>query len=281
VEVEIHANIETASTCNAACGFCPYIVTARERSGKTMAMDLYTKIIDEIATIPAITALNLMGLNEPLLDRRLESLIAYAKAAKPSLRIVIYTNGLLLTPARHASLREAGLDRLIVSLNAVRADQHQAIMGMKGKFDIICANIDNARQYPTPALEVHAVYTSDTFTEADAMQFYARWGNKHEGGHGLVCRDSNWAGAVEIPAKAASLVFTNLWCFRATHTIYITYDGTMTACCLDPFGKLAFGNLQTQTIREIYNSERYVAFRLAHAENRADEYDMCKTCTRV
>jgi hypothetical protein len=249
-----------------------------------MPTELFHKIADEIVTIPQITAINLMGLNEPLLDSRIEEFTRYLVDLRPKLRVGIYTNGLLLTPLRHDSLVSAGLHSIIVSLNAVRPEQHEQIMRMKGKFDTICANIDYARngQCRAPHFEVHAVYTSDTFTQYDVALFYERWGSKPDGaGIGLVCTAGNFGGMLEVSPSATGIRLGNTWCFRATNTIYITCDGLVTTCCMDPFGRQVFGDLKTQTIRESYNSEPYVKFREAHVNDRADEFEICANCTRI
>lgn len=276
---ELDVQIETISTCNARCSFCPYITEAKERSGREMTRELFHKIVDEIATIPSITSIKLHGLCEPLLDRRLEEFVAYTKD-KTQTAVGIYTNGLLLTPERYDSLRAAGLDSIVISLNAVRAEQHEAIMGMKGKFDAVCANADYAISQNSRT-QIHAVFTTDTFTERDMDLFYQRWGDARKTGNGLVIRAANWSGDIEIPRKSMGVIFGNMGCHRATSHIYITHDGTVTTCCLDPFGKQTFGNLQTQTLRDVYNGEAYVSFRVAHAQNRADQYETCRGCTRI
>jgi MoaA/NifB/PqqE/SkfB family radical SAM enzyme len=243
-----------------------------------MSESLYHKIIDETQMIPLITTIHMMGMNEPLLDRRLEEFIRYAKDKRPDIKIGIYTNGLLLTPDRHDSLRAAGLDEIVVSLNAVNAEQHEATMGMKGKFDKVVSNVEYAVQQPH-TLWVHAVHDGKRFDKASIQAFYARWGDKRTGGHGLVIQEGNWAGDIDAPA--AGIVLSNLACHRALYQIYVTFDGKITTCCFDPLGRQIFGDLNIQTIREVYSSKPYLQFRKAHAENRADEYNICKGCTRI
>jgi hypothetical protein len=282
VKAQIHLNIETASTCNARCHFCPYSTEGRLRPAKKMSEDLFHKIIDEVATIPLITGINLQGLNEPLLDKRLEDFIRYIGDTAPNVAVGLYTNGVLLTPERYRSLKAAGLSRLIVSLNAVNQEQHEKIMGIPGAFEKVCAHIEYAMEHPPHTLQVHAVYTSDTFSREDCLKFYERWGDWSEGlGIGVVCRDGNWGGSMYVPPRATGIVVGNQWCFRATNTIYITCEGLITTCCMDPFGKQVFGDVNTQTIREIYNGDKYTKFREDHANDRADNYDICRGCARV
>lgn len=52
---------------------------------------------------------------EPLLDSRLEYLIAYSKNKLPLSNIELFTNGLLLTVERYLSLKAAGVGRFVIS----------------------------------------------------------------------------------------------------------------------------------------------------------------------
>lgn len=272
----IRMQVENSSVCNAKCTFCPYPTSGLPKA--IMDMDLFRKIVDETVDIPHFTEFNIVGLGEPTLDRFLVDRVWYVHQKLPTIRIVIFSNGVALTNKLFDSLKEAGLSTLIVSLNAVRAEQHEKIMGLKGKFEQVCANIDYAianREHVE--VEVHAVCSEPDFPLSDGPAFYSRWGHRAHTGYGQLVGEMNWAGDNRTIAPFKP----NEGCIRALGGVYIRQDGVLTACCFDPTGRLPFGNVKTQTIREIYNSEKYLKFREAHNENRADEYEICKGCTRV
>jgi hypothetical protein len=271
----IDLQIETSTTCNAKCHFCPYPVYAPWRAGKTMPMDLFRRIIDEATDIPQIDNVVLNGLNEPLLDRFLTERYAYIHS-KGRFKEALYTNAVYLTPKRLDELRAAGLTFLVISLNAVDAAQHERIMGLKDKFDIVCANAEYAIASGVD-VEVHAVSNGDQFTAADSAAFIKRWGMKRYGGHGKVIVELNWAGE----NRTVRSFTPNECCVRAIAQINVLCDGRVTTCCADMLGTQVFGNLTTQTIREVYNSEAYTLFRGAHAVDNADKYQICKVCTRA
>jgi radical SAM protein with 4Fe4S-binding SPASM domain len=272
----IQLQLENTSTCNAKCNFCVY--PAAERWGGQMSMGLYKKILDEAAGIPQITHLCITGLGEPTLDRFLAERIRYAKAKKPSLKIDFFTNGVHLTPATFRAVRDAGVTSVQVSLNAVTQEQHERIMGLKGKFDQVCKNIDYAiANCGTCRVEARAVVNWDDFTEEDGFTFYERWGVRDDGGHGQLITEGNWAGDNRTHRKFKP----NESCYRALGQIYVTFDGKVTTCCFDPTGKHVWGDLSQQTIKEVYNTPAYVAFREAHSMDQADKYEICKGCTRI
>jgi len=271
----IEIQIETTTTCNARCHFCIY-KDHPERWGKSMSMELWKKIMDEVGTIDLIFALKPIGLNEPLLDRQMEERLRYARDKVEF--IYLFTNGLLATPERCKSLKEAGLDTMIFSLNANNAEQHEKIMGMKGKYDLVCNNIQAAQDAGLD-VEVHTVWNNDQFTSLDAFEFYQKWGSVPTGGIGLVVREGNWGGELGRTVRKWK---PNEHCYRATTQINVLWNGIVSTCCTDllPRG-LVFGDLNTQTIREVYNGEKYVQFREDHFNDRADRYDICKGCTRI
>ncbi len=274
---KLELQLETTSTCNAACHFCPY--TDLGRHGGLMKRELFEGIIDEAITIPSIHRYVLHGLGEPLLDPYLVLRVKYIRQRDPRSTIEIYTNGVYLTPDKFDALKKAGVTSIIISLNAVRQDQHTLIMGLIGKFDSVCKNIDYAiANKDRVAIQVHAVSNGDQFTEEDAFTFYYRWGYSTHEGYGICIRETNWAGDNRTTHQNWK---PNEACGRALEQIYVMYDGRVSTCCLDPSGKQIFGDLSKQTIREVYNSEKYLKFREAHACDKADEYSICANCTRT
>lgn len=272
----IQLQVENTSTCNAKCHFCVY--PAAERWGGLMSMELFKKVIDEATDIEAISQLCITGLGEPTLDPHLVERIRYARSKKPQMFIDFFTNGVYLTPKRFEEVRDAGVSSVQISLNAVRPDQHEAIMGLRDKFATVCANIDYAiANSGNCRVEVRAVVNWDSFTQDDGHEFYRRWGIRQQGGHGALITEGNWAG----DNRTHRTFEPNEACGRALSQIYVTFDGRVTTCCFDPDGKQVWGNLNTQTLKEVYASEKYVSFREAHFLNRADTYEICKGCTRI
>lgn len=274
--MSIQLQLENTSTCNAKCFFCVY--PTAERWGGLMSQDLFRKILDEAAGIDHITQVCITGLGEPTLDSHLVDRVKYAKEKKPDAFIDVFTNGVYLTPKRFEELRDAKLSSIQVSLNAVRQEQHERIMGLKGKFQTVCDNIDYAiANRGSCNVEVRAVINGDEFTREDGFEFYKRWGRRNADGFGALINEGNWAG----DNRTIRDFKPNEACFRALAQIYVTFDGKVTTCCFDPTGKQVFGDLNKQTLQEIYSSPDYVAFREAHFQDRADEYPICRDCTRI
>jgi radical SAM protein with 4Fe4S-binding SPASM domain len=186
----------------------------------------------------------------------------------------MHTNGVHLTDPQR--LKDAGLTNLVISLNSVNAQQHERIMGIKGQFDNVCANIERARAIPGWSVVPRAVYSQDRFTERDMEEFHRRWGWKW-GSEAITVYETNWIGLNRTQRLPKD---ENIGCLRALSQIYVAFNGDLHMCCMDALGKIVFGNVRDNTIREVYNSEKYVEFRRAHAEDRALDVPECRGCTR-
>lgn len=283
----IQIQIATVNTCNAACHFCTYPTAENTYPRGVMDMKLFRKIVDDAATIPQMDDVCFSALGEPLLDRFLVERVRYTKQVRQDWTVELYTNGVALTPAKFEALKEAGVGILSISLNAINPKQHEEIMGLKGLFGKVVTNARYACDHADGMqILMKAVRDDKHFTEPDHVQFLNTWGNRlrpwQKGeDHGLVVTQGNWAGGVEFIEERKKGFDPNACCARALTQFNVLWDGVVSLCCFDPQAKHKLGDLKTQTIREVYNSPKYVHFREIHAENRAAEHPMCKVCTRI
>lgn len=278
----ITLQVETVTTCNSACNFCPYKDNPG-RHGNVMDMDLFKKIADQQAEIPQMGSMLIQGLGEPLLDPFLDERLLYCK--KLDIFTGIFTNGFMLTPERADRLIECGLDRLILSLNAINAEQHEKVMGVKGKYEKVVAtcNYIIANKPKGFDFAIHTVRNDDVFTITDSLQFMLKWGLTNKGtGYGRIIEEGNWGGLNrEAPIKGKYVLGGDKCCKRALNQFYVLWDGTVAACCYDPLGKVVWGNVNDNTIKEIYSNPDYVQFREDHWNNKATRHEICRGCTRI
>ena len=288
--MSIQLHMATTSVCNARCHFCIYKSPENTRPKGFMDWDLYTKIIDEAADIPVITDIAFSALGEPLLDPLLVDRVAYVKKKCPHWNLIeVYTNGTMLNPEKFRALRDAGVNGLSFSLNAVSAEQHERVMGLKGKYATVCANADYAVKNAGPGMliRVKAVFSEDDrFSDDHMARFYTTWGivgrpmnAAGAEGNGQVVIERNWAGASRT--LQLRIKDFNECCGRALGQVSILHDGTVSLCCFDPLAKHNLGDLNTQSLRDIYMSPWYTQFREDHFSNQAAKYEMCAACTRI
>jgi putative metalloenzyme radical SAM/SPASM domain maturase len=117
--------VEVTTLCNLQCGMCVKQNGTGGIPEGTMSLETFERLAP---AIPHLESLVLNGIGEPLLHPHLETFISRARALLPeSAWVGFQSNGMLLTDERAASLVDAGLDRICISLDTVSDDSFRSI----------------------------------------------------------------------------------------------------------------------------------------------------------
>ena len=117
--------VEVTTLCNLQCGMC----VKQNGMGGIPEGSMSPETFERLAPVfPYLDTLVLNGIGEPLLHPQLETFIARARSLLPEgASIGFQTNGMALTDQRAASLVDAGLDRICLSLDTVTDDSFRSI----------------------------------------------------------------------------------------------------------------------------------------------------------
>ncbi|MFM9059027.1 MAG: GTP 3',8-cyclase MoaA [Planctomycetaceae bacterium] len=151
----VHTDLRVSVTdrCNLRCTYCmPAEVVFRDRE-ELLSFEEIARVA-AVATALGIRTIRLTG-GEPLLRRDLARLVRLLVGVRGIEEVALTTNGLLLAEQAD-ELRAAGLARLNVSLDALRADAFERIARRPG-LDRVLAGLAAARQAGFPAIRVNAV----------------------------------------------------------------------------------------------------------------------------
>ena len=120
---------EVTKKCNLACVHCRGASECLEYEGELTTAECFAQV-DELAKLGKPIIILTGG--EPLMRRDLFDIARYAIAQ--GLRVVIATNGTLLTPAIAQQMKETGIPRISVSLDFPTAAAHDDFRGQPGAF---------------------------------------------------------------------------------------------------------------------------------------------------
>jgi hypothetical protein len=98
--------IETINYCNGTCAFCPINRDANQRPRVVMPLHLFDKIILQLQKLRFQGTVSMCGNNEPLLDVRIFDWCAQVKHTVPGAKVVMVTNGTILTATNICKLME-------------------------------------------------------------------------------------------------------------------------------------------------------------------------------
>jgi len=152
--------ISVTDRCNFRCTYCmPKALFEGEAAFLPRSQLLSFAEIERLArnfAAQGVRKIRLTG-GEPLLRPQLERLVA-ALAQIPGIEdIALTTNGSLVTPAKARALRDAGLNRMTVSLDALDEATFQAINDVGVSVAQVLAGIENAAAAGLAPIKINAV----------------------------------------------------------------------------------------------------------------------------
>ncbi len=121
---------ELTRSCNLGCVHCRGSAT-RDRATEELSLQEGLQLIDNIASFSK-PVLILSG-GEPLMRQDVYKIAQYG--TDKGLRVVLATNGTLLTPEVAQKLKDCGIQRVSISVDGATAETHDAFRGLSGAFE--------------------------------------------------------------------------------------------------------------------------------------------------
>lgn len=275
-EFPLNVIVEPGNYCNLNCTTCANNRLTRPKG--SMDIRLYKKIIDEIAVENPYTRLWLDFYGEPLIQKfKIYYMIDYAKK-KGIQNISINTNGTLLDEEMAEMLLDSGIDFISIDCDGFSKEVYEKIR-VGAKRDVTYKNIEYILKrkkelgIKKPIIEVKIMEMEENKEEIPLVLNYWR----ERGAWTTTRRLISWAGMCE------DIHHTNtenrIACGNAVGILPITWDGKATNCVMDVDAKFVCGDVNTQSIKEIW-SKRNEKMVSKHMEHRFDELpDICRNCT--
>ena len=94
-----------------------------------------------------------------------------------------------------------------------------------------------------------------------------------------VQRAHNWANAVEVMKFGDEETINNIPCIALWGTFCIHANGDVGLCCIDTTSSILLGNVNTQSIAEIWAGDRLQEIEEKHVPRRRIEISLCNWCT--
>lgn len=155
---------ETTRVCNLVCRHCRAEAISTPPADE-LSLAEARQMLGDIAAWPPPPMVILSG-GEPLMRPDILDLAAYG--ASKGLRMLLSTNGALLTPELTVAIKKAGVVRLSLSLDGPTAAAHDDFRGVPGAFDALKRGAAYLREARLP-FQVNTTLTADNLHQANAM----------------------------------------------------------------------------------------------------------------
>ena len=272
--------IEPINTCNARCIMCG--IDFDKKKTTVLSDELLDKIASELAQYSGhVEKVKLYLDCEPLLDRNLHLKIARLKDAGIK-KVNIASNASILTTRRATDLINAGLDEIYITIDSMKKETFEAIR-LRLNFDKVYDNTVNfikLRDELNPDLSIRVQMILQELNADEGDAFADHW-NPLLGPQDQVAvqRAHNWANAVEVMKFGDEETINNIPCIALWGTLCIHANGDVGLCCMDTTTSIQLGNVNTESIADIWSGERLEDIREKHFSGRRNEIPICNGCT--
>ena len=269
---------EVTDHCNATCIMCPRDKHEHAREHGIMDQQLYEKSIDEVALLGAEKVV-LTGFGEPMLDKKLELKIKYAKSK--GLSTYIISNGSVLNSKRARSILEAGLDEIRVSFYGMQEKSYNSVMKgldfnktISGMMDFI-----TLRKELGAKTKIQVSYLEMEENKEDTGLFKEFWESKVDAIE--IWRPHNFGDGRDYRERHESLEVKTTCGRPENGPLQIQWNGEVIPCCYDYNNKIILGNAFTTPVLDILNGPKYRLLRYAHKMNKFNIFPYCDQCDQL
>lgn len=279
-------NVELSSRCNLSCPECVTGAGLLRRMNDFMDYSLADKIAAELSGRTLSAWLYFQG--EPMLHPRFFDIVMLFRKMRP----VISTNGHFLDEENCRMLSGSALWKIIIpydgatpatyNIYRIGGDHSRVTDGIRCLARVIKSGGSKVKielQFLLHRYNEHEVHEAAAFARSVNAVFRIK---------SMQVLDDDRAGYwMPTDARRSRYVkYEETWkpvrspsrgCFRMWTTAVVTVDGDVVPCCYDKYAGHAMGNLNDQVFGDIWNGEKYKAFRETVIRRRAFT-DICSGC---
>lgn len=275
VRFPLHVDIEVTDKCNLHCVMCVHGQGEVPDTG-FMDFDFACKLLDECKR-SKVSSIKLNWRGEPALYSRLGDLIKYAKKIGIP-EVQLNTNGNPFTKDRIEEVINAGLDRIIFSVDGVAKNTYEKIR-VGGDYQRLINNIEHFIDFKKrmglkkPFIRVQMVRMKENMHEVKG--FINLWRGKVDDIRISDVTDRGQGGHLEVGDQ---VTVGRRRCPQPWQRLVVSWDGLVLPCCSDWYRKWIVGNAKKQSLGDIWRSEPMQKIRKLNLENKLNEFEPCKSC---
>lgn len=278
--------LETSSRCNLACRLCVNKDIDPALKGD-LDYCLYKKIIDEIKDY--VFDVNLFHRGEPLLNKNIIPMIDYA--SKRGIKTRIHTNGVLLNDKFSRDIIQSGLNLISFSFDGYTKNTYEKNR-IGARYSKTIQNITDFLKIKkelksiTPFTIIQVMEFDEELSSDDFIKQKDSFVKKFDGlplDRIITRKPHNWGGMLDIKGitkidKKRSKIIP---CTFPWYSLTVFYNGKVYLCPQDFAGEIQIGDLNNESITDIFNNEKIKNVRKRFKNKNISGLSPCNTCDRI
>ena len=285
-------SIEPTTACNLRCPECPSGLRAFTRPTGNLRPDFFRRTIDDLYRDLYFLIFYFQG--EPYINPEFLDMVKYA--SKRGIYTITSTNGHFLSEENARQTVASGLDRLIISVDGSTQEVYEQYR-KSGKLELVLQGARNVVKWKkqlgskTPHLifqflvvrpnehQIPDIYRLAREIGIDEVKLKTAQIYDYAQGNPLIPsidQYSRYRQQADGTYRIKNRLLNHCW--KLWHACVITWDGMVVPCCFDKDAQYRMGNLQEQSLREVWQQKPYQDFRKNILKGR-DQIDICTNCT--
>lgn len=284
--------IEPTTACNLGCPECPSGLKQFTRPEGNLKTEFYRKVIDEAKQHAFY--LNFYFQGEPFINSNFLDMVGYAN--QQNIYTATSTNAHFLTDIKAKETVESGLSRLTISIDGTTQETYESYRKqgelakvLEGTRNILKWKKELNSKTPYVIFQFLVVKPNEHQIE-DAKQLATEMGvdeirfktaqlYDYKNGNELmptIEKYSRYKKQKDGTFRLKNKMLNECW--RMWSSCVVTWDGKIVPCCFDKDAKHQLGDLAQNSLKNIWQNDKYVGFRKALLTNR-QAIDICQNCT--
>lgn len=279
-------------SCSDFCNFkCKYCFQSRGMDALRkehfapgmMTLETFKILADQVKSFPTrVKAFRFTGFGEPLMNKNLPKMIEYAKHNNIAEKVTIFTNGSLLTQQLNHELIESGLDEIMLSLEGLSSEKYNEIADTDINYEQLVENISHLHRIKGKCkifAKIIDVGLTDhdkfhkTFDPISDLAFVEYASNAYSNVEFTSKMEVNYIG--EKPERKIDV------CHLPFYYMYVNWNGEVSSCHLDYTKSIGFGDINEESIVDIWKSKEMNKFRLMQLNKERNTHPVCKDCNWI
>ena len=289
----VFVSVEPSAVCQLRCPECPVGQANGRRqpgtNGRFMPREVWLRVLEQ--TAPWALTMQFYFQGEPLLNKDLPQMISEAHEA--GLFTIVSTNAQAMTEATAQALADAGLDRIIVSMDGLTEGSYTAyrVGGSIEKCKQALRWLHEAKERTGSRMTVElqclrlrtnekewgALARAYRHMGADRLVFKTAQLYDYAEGHPLMPSDLRYSRYIQGADGKYHRRKRSRGCLRVWSGAVVTANGEVLPCCYDKEHAYAYGNIMEAPMDELFGNGKAAAFRRAALY---EQHGICKECWR-